>query len=420
MKWRGHWTLFYTDHLTGKQVRKSCAVLKAFTPEARRELVQQYRSQELCEAAEVLQRGGYLAYRTPFLDAIQLYIEEVENRVEVRQSNPRTREGLSVGSGYSIKDTLTRLKEWLKGERLKKLTTGDLDPTVLEQFFQYLTTSRTRKGNRETQRSAATINKHKRNIRAALNFMKTLRPPLFPDPDIFARAVKPSVTDTKNLTAFSAKSLESFLKTALAYEYEGRRVTVERFRNGKKETFTQGAVSYAATPVSRLFILLALTGARRTEVLRLQWSDCDLEKGRLSFHAQKTGRTRILPLVDINQKVVSFKLLELLQKWRKEDPKRVYVLPHGDLRAPTFPKKPWKTVCDDSGLEGMTPQNLRKNFCSYAAALGVPASVAADWQGHSAAVAEKWYRLQVLDGAKGSTFEEAMGLNTTLETLISS
>jgi hypothetical protein len=57
------------------------------------------------------------------------------------------------------------------------------------------------------------------------------------------------------------------------------------------------------------------------------------------------------------------------------------------------------------------PQALRQNFTSYAASIGIPAAVAAMWQGHAADVAEKHYRAQVLDRNPGKTIEEVMGLS---------
>lgn len=58
----------------------------------------------------------------------------------------------------------------------------------------------------------------------------------------------------------------------------------------------------------------------------------------------------------------------------------------------------------------ITPQGLRKNFTSYAASLGVPAAVCAMWQGHSAQVAEDFYRQQVLEPAAAPSMQAAMGL----------
>lgn len=58
----------------------------------------------------------------------------------------------------------------------------------------------------------------------------------------------------------------------------------------------------------------------------------------------------------------------------------------------------------------ITPQKLRQNFTSYAASVGVPASVAAMWQGHGVEVAERHYRAQLIDRQAGHSFESAMGL----------
>lgn len=69
-----------------------------------------------------------------------------------------------------------------------------------------------------------------------------------------------------------------------------------------------------------------------------------------------------------------------------------------------FPRKRWERAGK------VRPQALRRSFTSYAASLGIPASVCALWQGHRADVAERFYRMQVLERLDASSLESAMGL----------
>ena len=129
---------------------------------------------------------------------------------------------------------------------------------------------------------------------------------------------------------------------------------------------------------------------------------------------QKTGKSRLFPLVGAPEGSVAPGLLALLKKWRKLEKKAELVV--GPTQ--TFPRKAWDAVAQASRNRSMTRQALRQNFCAYAASLGVPAAVTAMWQGHSAAIAEQWYRTQVMGRIKADTIEEAMGLGTSVKSLI--
>lgn len=414
VKWKGKFHLFWTDYTSGKKKRTLCESLGARNKEQRKALEQEYRSRELSEAAEVQRRGGHLAYNTLISTAFDAYLNHLDKRVAVREANPESREGLTRGSANDSKETIRRFKTWIQRSH-KKLTTGDLGAPILEDFFLHLAREKTSHGKKVVLRTASTINKHKRNIKAALNHLFTKRPPLFPDPMIFKQALKPSRVQSPMPTVFTPNDLQSFLETALKHELEDRKVEVKRRKNNKLETFHQTARSTSATPVSHLFLLLAVVGCRLGEALTLRWETCDLDRGRITIHASKTGKWRILPLVGAAEGEVSPLFLELLRKWREEDKQREYVLPHNGLDAPKFPKKEWEKVNKKSEAPKIGPQMLRQNFCAYAASFGVPASVAALWQGHSSNVAERWYRAQVLDRQKGVSVEEIMGLSTLIE-----
>lgn len=247
-----------------------------------------------------------------------------------------------------------------------------------------------------------------------MNFLAELRPPLFPDVVIFKKAFKASPANLDGPTAFSSLELAAFLRVSLNREAPGRKVKVLRLKAGQRERFEQTAVATASTPVSRLFLLLTLTGMRLGEALCLRWKDVDLERGRITIHAQKTGRTRMLPLIGAPEGEVAPGLLALLRQWRLQAGENPFVLPHNGLPAPVFPKSAWQLTNEEADLRRVGPQMLRQNFTSYAASIGIPAAVTALWQGHAANVAERYYRAQVLDRNAGSSIQDAMGLTEFL------
>ncbi len=411
-QWRGKWYLIYTDYSRTPpcERRLSCDVLKARTAEARLTLVKQYRTNEKLDGVEVVRRGGRLNYDCLVKEATAMFRKSVTSRVETRRANTKSRSGLSEAAGTTLLFTLTKFEAWLELEGPANLTTGNLDGRVLGRFFDHLAEEKAKHGNKEIFRSTATLNKHRRNLRTCLNFLADLRPPLFPDVAIFKKALKAAPSNHEGPSAFPPRELASFYRTALDREEPGRKVKVLRLKAGQRERFEQTAVAAASTPVSRLFLLLALTGMRLGEALALRWEDVDLERGRITIHAQKTGRTRMLPLIGAPEGELAPGLLALLRQWRLQAGDSPFVLPHNGLPAPVFPKSAWQLTNGEANLRRIGPQMLRQNFTSYAASIGIPATVAALWQGHAANVAERYYRAQVLDRGAGDSIQDAMGL----------
>ncbi|CAG0963770.1 hypothetical protein PLCT2_00911 [Planctomycetaceae bacterium] len=411
--WRGKHYLVYTDFTAGvpKEVRKSCSALRAYDAEARAELVKRYMLQEKVDTVEVARRGGRLAYDYGLIASLDEFLADSKERAAVRADNPEARNGISPKTAELLEKTVGMFKDWLGARGWADIKTGELHGNMLNKFFDHVATQKTRLGNKIVRRRASTVNQYRRNVRAALRWINRARPPRFPDFASFADSFRPTRGDAEPPTAFSPAQLKEFYRCAVEREDPARKVVVVRFKpRGEKERFEQTATAYAATPVSRLFLMLALTGARVGEILALKWDDVDLSRGRLIIRAQKTGMTRIVPLMGAPEGDVAPGLVALLRRWRLEAGTREYVLPHDDLPRPAFPKSGWQMTAKDVKGERIGPQALRQNFTSYAASIGIPASVAAMWQGHAADVAEKFYRAQVLDRNPGSSIEDAMGL----------
>jgi integrase len=320
---------------------------------------------------------------------------------------------LSGKTSEVITHVLSHFKAWMTSRRKHETQTGQLDGPTLIEYIDDLAAEPARLGNKGVKRSPATVNQYIRTVKTCLTWINSRRPPRFPDFAFLAMSLKPLREDAATPIAYAPAELKAFFQKALEREQPIRVVEVKRTKSatGKAEKFQMQTVKAAVTPVSRLFLLLALTGCRVGEALNLKWTDVDLDRGRITIRAQKTGRTRWLPLAGAPEGDVAPELLKLMKEWKKEDPKREFVLPHDGLDAPVFPKGAWKGVVDATKGPKISPQRLRQNFTSYAASLGIPAAVTALWQGHGVEVAEKHYRAQVLDRQKGDTIESAMGLS---------
>lgn len=413
-KWRGEYYIFYSDHGTGKKKRVKCESRAATNDKERQKLLKEFRSREVNELAEVGKRGTGFQFDASLKDELDAYVKDAKTRAEAREENPEARVGISARTLEVIENTIEHFKAWLKAGGKEWLTTGALDVPLLVRWCDKLAVEPARLGNSKVKRSAATLNQYRRTLLTALNHINRLRPRRFPDFEDLTQGLKPLRENAPIPEAFSPDVLAKFYGTALANEDPERVVTVKRTKGGKEEQFLQPVSKHTATPVSRLFLLLCLTGCRRGEALALKWSDVNLDRGRIIIRAEKTGRTRWLMLTGAAEGEISPGLLALMRQWRDEDKKRQYVLPHNGLPEPKFPKKAWDTVNQTLNLN-ITPQKLRQNFTSYAASLGVPASVAAMWQGHGVEVAERHYRAQLVDRCEGATIETAMGLTRFLK-----
>lgn len=204
-------------------------------------------------------------------------------------------------------------------------------------------------------------------------------------------------------------------------EQPGFKKTIQSKSRG---TWSQSAPAKCPTPQSFLFLVLALTGARLSEALKMRWADIDFsEGGRTSgcilIRAQKTGKKRWLPLVGAREGLLAPGLFEELKRLKLQAGNRQFVLPHTAPTnekpnpVPVFVRSAWIEIGNNAAvdLRNLTPQALRQNLCSYLAAQGITAGVASDWLGHGERVAARFYRGQALRRLDGDSVEEAMGLN---------
>ncbi len=417
--WRGKWYIFATDYRRRTPVdrRYSCTAHGAYDAPSRQRLMQRFRKEEILGRAEAIKLGGSISYDAKLIDEVADYLEDVEQRVAVREANTRARSGLSPHTGQIIAVSMGYFNAWLREASHERLETGQLSPHHLRRFLDHLALEPTRHGQRQVQRSGATINHHARHLRTLINWIARRRPRRFPDVEDLRYALKPQPVEPREEVACTPDELVAFYEMAEQRENPERPMEVARLARGRWQNFKQRPPILAATPVSRLFLLLAITGARRSEGLAMKWSDIDLAKGRIRILSQKTGRMRMLPLIGAPEAELGPKFLQLLRLWKLQAGGREYVLPHRDLDQPAFPKLPWEATTKAYKGRRISPQQLRRNACSYLASLGVPAAVAALWLGHSTVVAEKHYHLQVLERHDG-TLEQAMGLDVIIDRLI--
>ncbi|MBK1721943.1 tyrosine-type recombinase/integrase [Thiocystis violacea] len=125
-----------------------------------------------------------------------------------------------------------------------------------------------------------------------------------------------------------------------------------------------------------LFVRLALaTGARRGELLKLEWRDVDLKGGSILLRATKNGDDRRVPLLGDARL-----LLEARAKVRKLDDMRVF--PGGSAGEEANVEYAWRKAKESAQVETLRIHDLRHSCGSYLARAGASAFQIAAILGH--------------------------------------
>lgn len=125
-----------------------------------------------------------------------------------------------------------------------------------------------------------------------------------------------------------------------------------------------------------LVIVLCLsTGARRMEILGLQWSDVDLSRQIITLHQTKNGDRRVLPLVG-----QAFALMQQHSKVRQLHSK--WVFPSLNGKKPMDIRTPWETALKKAQISDFRFHDLRHSAASYLAMNGASLAEIAEILGH--------------------------------------
>lgn len=130
--------------------------------------------------------------------------------------------------------------------------------------------------------------------------------------------------------------------------------------------------------------LLIFTGARLREILHLQWSEVDLERGILLLGDSKTGKKSIVlnaPAMDILSKIERLGIYVIAGDSAGTENEK----PRSDL------KRPWAVVSKHAGLSGVRLHDLRHTYASYGAGGGMGLPIIGKLLGHTQASTTQRY-----------------------------
>ena len=147
---------------------------------------------------------------------------------------------------------------------------------------------------------------------------------------------------------------------------KNREVSRDRFLGQVDTTEMQrffDAVLAESNKTIRDYILISLfSGARRSNILSMRWSDLDLERGLWYIKITKNGTPQTVTLCP--------EAISILTE-RKKDTNSFFVFPgtgqSGHLKEP---RKGWKRILKRAGIEDLRIHDLRRSFGSWQAITG--------------------------------------------------
>ncbi|MCC8619250.1 tyrosine-type recombinase/integrase [Xanthomonas vesicatoria] len=151
----------------------------------------------------------------------------------------------------------------------------------------------------------------------------------------------------------------------------------ERFlSDGERTALLSACASSGCEPLAPLVRLALATGARRGELLNLQWEHVDLDRRVVRFIDTKNGENRTVPLAT--------GVVQMLTSMRK---------PTGAVFPITGPAldKPWRAACNSAGLADFRFHDLRHSAASYLAMSGASLMDIAAILGHKTLAMVKRY-----------------------------
>lgn len=157
-------------------------------------------------------------------------------------------------------------------------------------------------------------------------------------------------------------------------------------------------VKKASNPFLYPVVVLAIsTGARRSEIMNLKWSDVDLDREWAELQDTKNGDRRGLP--------IKARALNLLRALRAEHYSDIWVFPNNENTAPFDIRRSWDKAKKDANVPDFRFHDLRHTCASYLIMDGASLGEIADAMGHKTLQMVKRYA-HISDTHKASVVEK--------------
>jgi integrase len=214
---------------------------------------------------------------------------------------------------------------------------------------------------------------------------------------------------------------KSMFNKAIEWGYQGNNpaVNIKKFKEKSRERFIQPdelprffeALKDEENPIARDYIYLSLyTGARKSNVLEMKWSDINLIIKQWHIPVTKNGESLTIPLLDEALEILKTRLEEN-QKLGLKDFQIQWVFPSLTSKSGHLeePKKAWKRILLKARIENLRIHDIRRTLGSYQAISGASLPIIGKSLGHKSSSATQIYARMNLDPVRDS-LGKAIGL----------
>ncbi|MFT4563805.1 MAG: integrase [Gammaproteobacteria bacterium] len=158
----------------------------------------------------------------------------------------------------------------------------------------------------------------------------------------------------------------------------------------------------------RDFVLVGLlTGARKSNVLAMRWTDVNFERATWEIPTTKNGDPHVVPLVP--------EAIEVLRH-RRRPPDSNWVFPSASASGHyEEPKRAWETLLNRARIEDLRIHDLRRTVGSWQAALGASLPIIGSTLGHRSIHTTSIYARLSLDPVRASLESATSAMLQTLE-----
>jgi len=199
--------------------------------------------------------------------------------------------------------------------------------------------------------------------------------------------------------------IRAMFNKAIEWGWDGTNpsIGIKKFREKSRDRFIQpdelprfhAALAQEKNDTARDYILMSLyTGARKSNVLAMQWDEVNWERGEWRIEETKNGDPVTLPLVPA--------AIELLER-RRRMTNSPWVFPNAQGTAHyADPKKAWKRVLNTAGITDLRIHDIRRTLGSYQAITGASLPIIGKSLGHKSQQATAIYSRLNLDPVRES------------------
>ena len=199
--------------------------------------------------------------------------------------------------------------------------------------------------------------------------------------------------------------ISAIYNRAIRWGWEGTNPAqgVKKFKEKSRDRFLKrdemprffAALAKEKNAIAKEFILMSLlTGARKSNVLAMRWSEVNLDMQEWRIPETKNGEPHTVPL--------SEQAIEILTRRRKAA-RSVFVFPgEGKDGHYADPVRAWKRVLKEAKITDLRLHDLRRTLGSWMAATGTTTAIIGKTLAHKSVQATKIYERLDLDPVRAS------------------